>query len=114
MTTALAQCAYWTAVPWPPAVASSMVASISSEASASCPRSAASTSAPYGPTRVPVASLTASASAISSAAVAKSPPSATACPSTLTLTARTSSAPESRASSTPRVATARHVSKSHR
>ena len=48
MRTALAQCAYWTAVPWPPAVASAIVASISSEASASWPRKAASTSAPYG------------------------------------------------------------------
>ena len=35
MTTAFAQWAYWTAMPWPPAVASLIVASISSAASAS-------------------------------------------------------------------------------
>ena len=47
---------------------------------------------------------------ISDAAPADSPASATAWASTLTLTARTASAPDSRASRTPRVATARQVS----
>ena len=68
MSTDLAQCAYWTAVPWPPAVASAMMPSISSVASASRPRSPASAIAACGAMRVPVASLTASTSAISSAA----------------------------------------------
>ena len=54
-----------------------MVASIRLGASASRPRNAARTRAAYGATRVPVASLTASASATSDAAFAKSPPSVT-------------------------------------
>ena len=78
MRTAFAQCAYWTAVPWPPAVASVMTPSISSVAPASWPRSPASAIAAYGPMRVPVASLTASTSAIKRAALAKSPPNAAA------------------------------------
>ena len=112
MRIALAQCAYWTAVPWPPAVAASIVASISAVASASWPRKAERTSAAYGATRAPVASVTASASATSRPARSKSPLSETAWPSTLTPTARTSSAPASRATWTSRVATSRHVSKS--
>ena len=51
-----------------------MTRSISSEASASRPRSPASEIAAYGPMRLPVASLTASTSATIRAASSKSPP----------------------------------------
>ena len=78
MSTDLAQCAYWTAVPWPAAVASAMTPSISSVASASRPRIPATAIAACGGMRVLVASLTASTSAVSTAAVAKSPPNAAA------------------------------------
>src|SRR5689334_2277941 len=70
MTTALAQLAYCTAVPWPPSVASRMVLSISGAASVSRPRRAARTSAPYGATRVRVASVAAWASSMRRAALA--------------------------------------------
>jgi hypothetical protein len=59
---------------------------------------------------VPVAWVTPSASETSNEAAPNSPPSTMACVITLTLTASTLSAPASRAISTPRVPTARHVS----
>ena len=87
-----------------------MVASMSLAPCASRPWRPASTRAPYGATRAPVASVTLSASATSSFALPKSPPSATAWAITFTLTASTASAPASRASWTPCVATPRQVS----
>jgi hypothetical protein len=46
MTSARHQCAYWTAMPWPLAVASLIVASIRVEAYAASPRKPARVSAP--------------------------------------------------------------------
>ena len=82
-------------------------------ASACVPRRAASIIAVNGAARLPVASQTASASATSAAAVAKSPLHATAVPSAPSRIGSWSSAPASRASRTCRTSIARQASSSH-
>jgi hypothetical protein len=91
-STAWAQCAYWTAVPWPPAPASAIVAR---SARRLPPRAAEGREHERAvrATGVPVASVTAAASATTSAALRSRRPSETAWPRTLSATARTSSAP---------------------
>ena len=62
-----------TAIPWPPASAALIIASISGMASAWLPRRQASWRAAFGWTRDPVASRTALASVVWEAAAPKSP-----------------------------------------
>ena len=111
---AATQRAYATAMPWPAAVASATVASISGSASARSPRKAASIMAVNGADRVPVAWQTASASAISVAASAKSPAHTTAVPSAPSRIGSWSSAPAARASRTCRPSITRQAASSHR
>ena len=66
--------------------------------------------AAYRKTGVPVASVTVSASEINCAAARNSPPNATAWAKMFKATASTVRAPESRASWTPRLATATQLS----
>ena len=76
MSTAFAQFAYCTAVPWPCTVAWVMTPSTSSVVRSSCPRRPLNASAAWGAIRVRVASLSVSTSAAIIEAVAKSPPAA--------------------------------------
>ena len=109
-STERAQRAYWTAVPWPPAVNCSIVASISSEPRPRGPGSRRARGRRTARRGFPWLRSRCRPRRPAAAALPSSPPSTTACAITLTLTASTVSAPASRASSTPRVATARQVS----
>ena len=100
-------------MPCPSAAAWAMVASISGAASDSLPRRHARIIAPYGAARLPVASQTASASAISEAAAAKSPLQAALVPSAPRSIGSWSSAPLARASRTCRTSSACQTSSSH-
>ena len=100
-------------MPWPSAVASAMVASMSDVALAWSPRRDASIIAVNGAARLPVASLTASASATREAAAAKSPLQVTAVPSAPSRIGSRSSAPRSRATWICRASIVCQASSSH-